>query len=212
MSSTILHFNYSCWCSCSNQLIENQPFHHETRITFHLTLDEVNIKLHWIKCNGWKSPVGCGKGRKFESWTFSRKVVKTNCTKLTLKEEDSSLNNSRTLRSYCVLKFITHPPSNTQSLISLNATQCKYSEVWCDCVSTLYGTASEFSLTQRLPWLLWQLWLWLFIFWNAHCVKSHFQHSMAGLSCFLKFVCLTLTSVTLLYIFEGQPSSSPSLK
>ena len=144
-----------------------------------------------------KSQLVAGKGRKFESWTFSRKVGKTNCTKLTLKEEDSSLNSSRTLRSYCVPEFITHLPSNTESLISLNVTQCKYSEVWCDCVSKVYGTASEFSLTQRLPWLLWQLWLWLFIFWNAHCVKSHFQHSMAGLSCFLKFVCLTLTSVTL---------------
>ena len=141
-----------------------------------------------------KSQLVAGKGRKFESWTFSRKVGKTNCTKLTLKEEDSSLNSSRTLRSYCVPEFITHPPSNTQSLISLNVTQCKYWEVWCDCVSTVYGTATNSSLTQRLPW---QLWLWLFIFWNAHCVKLQSQHSMAALSYFLKFVCLTFASVTL---------------
>ena len=65
------------------------------------------------------------------------------------------------------------------------------------CVLTLWDSSTDSTLTQRLPWLLWQLWLWLFIFSNAHCVKSHFQHSMAGLSCFLKFVCLTLTSVTL---------------
>ena len=54
---------------------------------------------------------------------------KTNCTKFTLEEEDCSLNESRTLRSFCVEKFITPPPSNTQSLISVNVTQCKYVEV-----------------------------------------------------------------------------------
>ena len=57
-----------------------------------------------------RAPVGCGKGRKFESWTFSQKVCRTNCTKHTLKGEDSSLNNSRTLRSYCVAK-IYNPPT-----------------------------------------------------------------------------------------------------
>ena len=58
-----------------------------------------------------RAPVGCGKGRKFESWTFSQKVCRTNCTKHTLKGEDSSLNNSRTLRSYCVAK-IYNPPTH----------------------------------------------------------------------------------------------------
>ena len=41
---------------------------------------------------GWRTLVACGKGRKFESWTSSRELAKTNCTKFTLKEEDSGLS------------------------------------------------------------------------------------------------------------------------
>ena len=41
---------------------------------------------------GRRTLVACGKGRKFESWTSSRELAKTNCTKFTLKEEDSGLS------------------------------------------------------------------------------------------------------------------------
>ena len=113
---------------------------------FHITLSPMLIGWYILNCIELKRPASwLWKGQKV--WKLGVPLEscsggKTNCTKFTLEEEDCSLNESRTLRSFCVEKFITPPPSNTQSLISVNVTQCKYVEVWRDCVSTLYGTAS----------------------------------------------------------------------
>ena len=77
-----------------NQSVNHAKLTSNAKAAF-LTLNRNSIRLIillGIAGSGWRTLVACGKGRKFESWTPSRELAKTNCTKFTLKEEDSRLS------------------------------------------------------------------------------------------------------------------------
>ena len=64
------------------------------KVAAFLTLNRKFYPIDNLSCRqcGWRTLVACGQGRKFESWTSSQELAKTNCTKFTLKEEDSRLS------------------------------------------------------------------------------------------------------------------------
>ena len=150
---------------------------------FHITLSPMVIGWYILNCIELKRPASwLWKGQKV--WKFGRSLGK-----LQRREDKLHKVHFRGGRLFSqwkpyseeLLCWEIYNPSTLKYTVAhiskCDTMQICRSMTWL-CVLTLWDSSTDSTPTQRLPWLLWQLWLWLFIFSNAHCVKSHFQHSM----------------------------------